>query len=156
MLQVGRIDKPHGLRGEVIVTLTTNRDERLAPGSVLRLDGAAGREVTVVSAVPYQHRWLVAFDGVYDRNGSEAISHRDLYAEPIEDPDALFVHDLIGRAIRDQTGAHRGVVTAIEANPASDLLVLDTGALVPLRFVVSTATPGVITVDVPDGLFDLA
>ena len=43
---------------------------------------------------------------------------------------------------------------AVEANPASDLLVLDSGALVPLRFVVS-AEPGHVTVDPPAGLFDL-
>ena len=42
----------------------------------------------------------------------------------------------------------------VEVNPASDLLVLDGGALVPLRFVVST-DDGVVTVDPPDGLFDL-
>ena len=45
------------------------------------------------------------------------------------------------------------MVEAVEANPASDLLVLDGERLVPLRFVVAHA-PGVVTVDVPDGLFD--
>jgi 16S rRNA processing protein RimM len=54
----------------------------------------------------------------------------------------------------DQTGEDRGTVVAVEANPASDLLVLDSGALVPLRFVV-TEGPGSLTVDVPAGLFDL-
>ena len=48
-----------------------------------------------------------------------------------------------------------GVVEAVEANPASDLLVLDTGALVPLRFVIRV-DDGRIEVDAPDGLFDLA
>ena len=32
LLGVGRIVKPHGLRGDVIVSLSTNRDERVAPG----------------------------------------------------------------------------------------------------------------------------
>ena len=48
-----------------------------------------------------------------------------------------------------------GTVVSVEANPASDLLVLDGGALIPLRFVVGNE-PGVrVTVDVPDGLLDL-
>jgi ribosomal 30S subunit maturation factor RimM len=29
MLEVGRITRPHGLKGEVVVVLTTDRDERL-------------------------------------------------------------------------------------------------------------------------------
>ena len=51
-------------------------------------------------------------------------------------------------------GTERGVVTAVEANPASDLLVLDTGHLVPLRFVVAR-DDGRVTIDPPAGLFDL-
>lgn len=154
MLQVGRIDKPHGLRGEVIVTLTTNRDERVAPGAVLVLDGDGGRALTVLHSKPQAHRWLVAFDGVFDRNASEAIAHRDLFAEPLEDEDALWVHEMIGKTLLDQHGTSHGAVTSVEANPASDLLVLESGALVPLNFVVSSDDTS-ITVDVPDGLFDV-
>jgi 16S rRNA processing protein RimM len=42
-------------------------------------------------------------------------------------------------------------------NPASDILELESGALVPLTFVVSVAgigDDGLITIDPPDGLFD--
>lgn len=153
MLVVGRVDKAHGLRGEVVVSLITNRDERVAPGSVLRLDGPVGRELTVLHSKPYQSRWLVAFDGVFDRDGSEEIAHRDLYAEPLDDPDALWVHEMVGKRVVDQDGTDRGAVTAVEANPASDLLVLESGALVPLNFVTET-TDEIISVDVPDGLFE--
>src|SRR4051812_31210435 len=135
MLLVGRVDKPHGLRGEVVVSLTTNRDERVAPGARLYLDSADGRELTVLTSIPFTHRWIVSFDGVFDRNGAEGIAHRDLYAEPLDDPDALWVHELVGKRVVDQGGADRGPVVAVEANPASDLLVLESGALVPMRFV---------------------
>jgi 16S rRNA processing protein RimM len=151
LLKVGRVDKAHGLRGEVVVSLSTNRDERVAPGTVLTLEG--GRELTVLTSIPFGHRFIVAFDGVFDRNASESISHRDLYAEPLEDPDALWVHELVGKRVVDQHGIDRGAITAVEANPASDLLVLESGALVPMRFVTET-TGDVLTVDVPDGLFD--
>jgi 16S rRNA processing protein RimM len=46
-----------------------------------------------------------------------------------------------------------GTVAAVEANPASDLLVLDGGGLVPLTFLV-TAEPGRLVVDPPAGLLD--
>ena len=45
-------------------------------------------------------------------------------------------------------------MTAVEANPAHDLLVLDSGALVPMVFVVEQRD-GVVVIDPPDGLFDL-
>ena len=153
MLHVGRVDKPHGLRGEVVVSLTTNRDERVAPGARLVLDGEGGRELTVLASIPFTHRWIVAFDGVFDRNASEAIAHRDLYAEPLDDPDALWVHELVGKRVIDQHKVDRGLITAVEANPASDLLVLESGALVPMRFVTETHDD-YVAVDVPDGLFD--
>ena len=58
--------------------------------------------------------------------------------------------------VEDVTGAELGTVESVQANPASDLLVLDGGGLIPLRFVVDLE-PGVrVTVDVPDGLLDLA
>jgi 16S rRNA processing protein RimM len=43
---------------------------------------------------------------------------------------------------------------AVVANPAADLLELDTGALVPSNFVTSIEGDSVL-VDTPDGLFDL-
>ena len=151
LLHVGRVDKPHGLRGEVVVSLTTNRDERVATGSELVLAG--GRVLTVVTAVPLGNRWIVQFDGVYTRNDAELISHTDLSAEPIDDPEAIWVHELLGATVVDQDGVDRGQVKEVLANPASDLLVLSGGALVPLRFVVGR-DGGRITVDVPAGLFD--
>jgi len=43
----------------------------------------------------------------------------------------------------------------VEANPASDLLVLESGGLIPLRFVTQRdAAAGTLVVDIPDGLLD--
>jgi 16S rRNA processing protein RimM len=50
-------------------------------------------------------------------------------------------------------GTPRGTVVAVQANPASDLLVIDDGNLVPLRFVVDRA-PQRLIIDAPAGLFD--
>jgi 16S rRNA processing protein RimM len=150
VLEIGRIVKPHGIRGEVIVALTTNRNERLAPGSVLATPTGS---LEVVRASPHQGRWIVAFDGVDDRNRAEQLRATPLSAEPIDDEGELWVHELIGAEIVDVAGRVHGRVTSVEANPASDLLVLDDGRLVPLTFVVSSST-GRVVVDVPAGLLD--
>jgi 16S rRNA processing protein RimM len=148
---VGRISKAHGLRGEVVVFLTTDRTERLAVGAVLQSDRGPLR---INASRPHQQAWLVSFDGFADRTAAESLHGLVLRAEPIDDPDELWVHDLIGATVVDTAGTELGTVTAVEDNPAADLLVLDGGGLIPMTFVVDTA-PARITVDIPEGLLDL-
>ncbi len=160
LLEVGRVARPHGLRGEVIVVLVTTLDDRLAPGSTL---DCAGRELVVESSQPVPGplggpkggRWLVRFAGIDGREAAEALAGSVLRAEPASAaPGELFVHELIGAEVVEHSGLSRGTVVAVEANPASDLLVLDSGALVPVRFIVASE-PGRLTVEVPEGLFEL-
>lgn len=154
MLHVAQVVKPHGLKGDVIVSLSTNRTERLAPGSVLSTDD--GRSMKVVRSLPHGSRFIVTFEGLSRIEDAEKVRGTQLFAPPLADPDELWVHELIGAEVEDLEGRVIGTVESVEANPASDLLVLDGGALIPLRFVVSS-DPGVrVTVDVPDGLLDLA
>jgi 16S rRNA processing protein RimM len=150
VLEVGRITRPHGIRGEVIVELVTDRHERVAPGSVLH---APSGTLTVVTSTPHHGRWIVAFEGVASREAAEALRDTALSAEPVADPDALWVHELIGSEVIDADDVPRGRVVSVIANPASDLLELDDGRLVPVRFVTSRA-PGLVRVDTPLGLFE--
>jgi ribosomal 30S subunit maturation factor RimM len=95
----------------------------------------------------------VRFAGIGTREAAEALRGATLLAEPLAAAEGLWAHEVIGYEVVDSLG-HRGKVTALEANPASDLLVLDTGMLVPLRFV-TKAEPGRLIVEAPEGLFDL-
>jgi 16S rRNA processing protein RimM len=149
-LEVGRIGKAHGLAGEVRVDLWTE-DSRLDPGSVLSSDRGP---LTVVSSRPHQGRHLVHFQGVDDREGAEALRGVILRARPIERPGTLWVHELVGAKVVSTDGRALGMVAAVEANPASDLLVLADGGLIPLRFVVSHRRGVEVVVDIPDGLLD--
>jgi 16S rRNA processing protein RimM len=150
VLEVGHVAKPHGVRGEVVVELVTNRIERVAPGAVLH---AGGRPLIIEASRPHQGRWIVRFAGVADRGAADALRGVALMAEPIDDPDELWVHELVGASVEGPDGTVYGTVESVEANPASDLLVLDGGGLVPLTFVVDRA-PGRLVVDVPAGLLD--
>ena len=151
LLEVGAVAKPHGLKGEVIVSLITDRTERLDPGSVLESDAGP---LTVVSAAPHGHRWRVQFEGFASREDADRIHGVVLRAEPVEDPDEWFVHDLIGCEVVTTDGAVVGDCVSIVDNPAHDLVELDSGVLVPLPFVESVE-PGVrIVIDPPEGLLD--
>lgn len=155
MLDVGRIVRPHGLGGQVVVELWTNRQERIAPGAQLWsgdrpfLVQRASR-LTEAAGWP---RWLVAFDGVASRQQAEELRGTVLAAEPLEVEGVLWVHELVGADLYDPAGARVARVEAVEANPASDLLVLDDGRVVPLTFV-RRDDSGRLTVDGPPGLLD--
>lgn len=151
LLEVGRIGKPHGLRGEVLVRLTTDRAERLDPGAVLSSDAG---DLVVTASRPHQDRWIVAFDGHVGREAADALRGLALRAEAIDDPDEMWVHDLVGSAVETVAGEAVGTCVSVLANPASDLLELEGGALVPVAFVVRRE-PGRVVVEVPEGLFDL-
>jgi 16S rRNA processing protein RimM len=107
----------------------------------------------VVVSRPHQGRFLVTFDGYPDRTAAERLSGVALRAEAVDDPDALWVHELVGSMVREASGVERGRVTEVQANPAHDLLVLESGALVPAVFVVS-CIDGITLIDPPEGLFD--
>jgi 16S rRNA processing protein RimM len=153
-LLVGRVLRAHGLSGEVVVDLLSSEpDVRLAPGAeLLRADGGAA--LRVVAARPHHDRWIVRFDGVDGRDAADALRGLELEGEPLEVDDALWVHEVIGAAVVDTTGAACGSVTSVLANPADDILELDTGALVPVTFVVGWDDERRLVVDPPEGLLD--
>ena len=151
-LAIGHLRRPHGLKGDIFLQLTTDRRERVDVGS--RLFGRGQMLTVTASRVAGNGRVVARLDLIEDRTAAEAWTNVELFAAPIDDPDALWVHELIGRHVVDQDGVDRGVCTTILANPAAEILELDNGALVPSNFIVSTER-GVIDVDVPDGLFEL-
>ena len=151
LLEVGTVARPHGVEGAVVVALLTNRTERLDEGSLLDADG---RDLRVVDAKPFGARWLVHFEGVRTRVDAERLRGAILRAPPIDDPDAWWVHELIGSEVVEAASGRRlGTVVAVVPSPASDLLELDDGGLIPLRFALERSA-GRISVEVPPGLLE--
>ena len=143
--------KPHGLQGEVVVDLVTNRAERAAAGVVFR---AGAGSLEVLRCRPFGDRWLMTFAGVDSREQADALRGTVLRAPALEDRSALWVHELVGaEVVRAGDGTTAGRVVAVVSNPASDLLELEDGTLVPVRFVVEHAG-GRVVVDAPAGLLD--
>ena len=113
LLEVGRVARPHGLQGEVVVVLVTTRDERLAPGSALE---CAGRELVVESSQPVPGpagptggRWLVRFAGIDSREAAESLAGSVLRAEPAADGGGRVLRSRAdrrrrGRAVRAEPG----------------------------------------------------
>jgi 16S rRNA processing protein RimM len=101
-------------------------------------------------------RFIVTFAECADRPSAERLRGIELSAEGLDRPGTLWVHELVGALVRDADGAPLGRVAAVEANPASDLMVLESGGLIPVHFVTGhDAAAGTVDVDIPEGLLDL-
>ena len=151
-LEVGRIIKAQGLKGQVLVDFWTDRvSERIAPGTELITE----RGVLIVKAgAKHQQRYIVSFEGTTTREQAEALRGLVLSAPGLEDDEAIWIDELFNAEVFDQDGILRGKVKEVEENPASDILILDTGFLVPLTFVVEVEANTRIDIEAPKGLFE--
>jgi 16S rRNA processing protein RimM len=164
---VGRVGRPHGVRGQVSVEVRTDQpDRRFADGAVLRTDRPDPDSMTVASTRWHSGRLLVHFEGVDTRTAAEALRGLLLQVEldPSEqpdDPDEYYDHQLVGMLAINPLGGELGAVTQV-VHGAQDLLVigLSSGgeALVPfVRALVPEVdlVAGRVVVDAPEGLLEL-
>lgn len=169
-LAVGRVVKPHGVQGELVVDVRTDTPERrFAPGVVLGVQRRGSRSqesLTVTAARPHAGRLLVCASGVGTREAAEALRgavltvRQDELEEP-EDSADFHDHQLEGLRVVRVSGESVGVVREVLHSPASEVLTVDTDdgreVLVPF---VSEIVPevdivnGRLTVDPPEGLID--
>ena len=154
LLVVGQIGKPHGIRGEVSVSVRTDDpEERFTAGSVFATEVPRDRRVstgpaagsgaaaeTAAYRVPdrltleslrwHQGRVIARFEGVPDRTAAEALRGVLLQVDSetlatSEDPDEFHDHQLVGLRVETRDGAMLGYVARIDHAPAADLIVLD-------------------------------
>ncbi len=162
---VGRIGRPHGVRGDVSIDVRTDDpDERFAVGRRLYLAEDGGSELTVERSRWHSGRLLLAFAGVGDRGAAEELRGLLLYRDAgdrIDEPGAWYDHDLIGCAVRTDAGPVGTVVDVLHL-PAQDVLSVElrdgTVRLVPLvaELVprVDIGAREVVVADRPGLLFD--
>ncbi|WP_019634832.1 ribosome maturation factor RimM [Actinomadura atramentaria] len=165
-LVVGRVGRPHGVRGEVTIDVRTDDpDLRFAPGAEIATDPAAAGPLTVDRARWHSGRLLLRFAGVDDRTAAEEIRGVWLVVDPADvppsdDPDEFHDQDLIGLAVVTDRGEDVGTVTEIRHFGQDLLVVRRTGggdALIPF---VAALVPevdlgaGRLVVAPPPGLLD--
>jgi 16S rRNA processing protein RimM len=143
---VGRIGKPHGIRGHVTIDVRTDEPERrFVDGARLKAvapKGSAFAEptLTVEGSRWHQGTLHLLFEEIPDRDAAESARGVLLYADipadaTPDDPDEYYDHQLIGLAAYDTDGAHLGEVSGLVHGGAQDLLTIRTPdrreALVP-------------------------
>jgi 16S rRNA processing protein RimM len=168
---VGRIGRPHGIRGEVVVGVRTDEPEaRFAIGARLDTD-PAGKGPLTVAAVRWQSgELIVRFKGIRDRTaagelGGTWLSVDSAALAPLDDPDEFRDHDLVGLTVRTTAGAIVGEVTDV-LHHGQDLLAIkparagDPAGEILVPFVKAIVTDvdvaaGTLVIDPPRGLLNL-
>ncbi|MGM0929112.1 MAG: ribosome maturation factor RimM [Actinomycetota bacterium] len=164
-LQVARIGKPHGIRGEVTVQVLTDAPaDRFVPDVELTVEPARLGPLTVSSARWNKDILLLGFHEVSDRNGAEELRGAKLFIDTDDvedDDDAWYEHELVGLDVRVADEVV-GKVSGLNTMPAQDLLVVENvdGQEVLVPFVEAIVPEvdveaGFIRLTPPAGLFEL-
>lgn len=120
-LVIGRLRKPHGLKGEFTVFPLTSTPQAVftAGSKLMRVDlgGEPLGELEIESARPYHREWLVKFRGIADRPALDALRgcFVSVEAERLTEPegDEVYLHELEGFSVRDEAGRPLGLVTGL-------------------------------------------
>jgi 16S rRNA processing protein RimM len=166
-LQVARIGKPHGIRGEVTVQVLTDAPgDRFVPGTQFVVEPASAGPLTVESARWNKDILLLAFEEIETRNEAETLRGAKLFIETEEledddDDEGWYEHELVGLDVH-VGDLVVGKVSALHTLPVQDLIVVTsnegTEILVPF---VEQIVPevnvgeGFILVTPPAGLFEV-
>ena len=173
---VGTIERPHGLRGEVVVNpLTDFGDERFVSGATLTTARAGqspagrspdGRTSLRIDAVRWHKgRPLVLFEGVESVEAAETLRGQGLWiaasARPALEPGMFYETDLVGCRVELVDGAAVGTVERVDGGTGASVLVIGTPngeVLVPLADdICRVIDPAArrIAIDPPAGLLEL-
>jgi 16S rRNA processing protein RimM len=165
-LQVARIGKPHGIRGEVTVQVLTDAPgDRFVPGTEFVVEPASAGPLTVHSARWNKDILLLAFEEIETRNEAETLRGAKLFIETEElednDDEGWYEHELVGLEARVGSQVV-GKVSGLNTMPVQDLLVVKTpdGKEILIPFVEQivpevNVAEGYVLVTPPAGLFEV-
>ncbi|WP_131738015.1 ribosome maturation factor RimM [Actinomadura roseirufa] len=164
-LVVGRIGRPHGVRGEITLDVRTDEPEtRFAAGTEIATDPAAAGPLTIERARWHSGRLLVRFAGIDDRDAAEELRGVWLVVAPDDitpsaDPDDFHDQELIGLAVVTTDGADVGRVAEVRHHGQDLLVVRGTGGDTLVPFVAALVPEvdvpgGRLVIDPPPGLLD--
>ncbi|GAA1878366.1 ribosome maturation factor RimM [Paeniglutamicibacter psychrophenolicus] len=164
-LQVARIGKPHGIRGEVTVQVLTDAPEdRFVPGAVFEVEHPSIKQLTVEGARWNKEILLLAFEELLDRNTAETVRGAKLFIDTEEvedDSEGWYEHELVDLEARVDDKVV-GKVTALRTGNVQDLLVVESteGHEIYVPFVEDIVPEvniegGYIMLTPPAGLFEV-
>jgi 16S rRNA processing protein RimM len=169
LVMVGRIARPHGIRGQVVIAPETDFVEaRFAVGATVWME-RSGRlvELRVATSRVHDGRVIVKFDGIETMNDAEVLRGVELRvpdsALPALPDGSFWVHELVGCRVATVSGVAVGEIRRVDFGGAAPLLVVSGDAeageiLIPLTDAMCRRVDvqaREVVVDPPDGLLDV-
>jgi len=161
LLEIGRIGKAHGIKGEATIEIYTDDPEnRFQSGTKVQLSN--GKIFEIESAKFHSGTWLISLVGITTRNQIEDLRNEVLLSEvDISDnaENEYHLQQLLDCQVKNLSGIYLGKVVGISKNPGQDLLQVSSGkevVLVPMvKAIVKEIDLGqrLIKLDPPMGLF---
>ena len=127
LVTIGRVGRPHGVRGAFFVDGPSERDEAFAMGSVVLANGEPAEIVS--STRGSGGRPVIRLDRPVERGTELAVERSAL--PPLEDGE-FYVFELVGLRVDQEDGRVLGRVREVLQYPANDVLELDSGVSLPL------------------------
>ena len=167
MVVVGKVMRPHGLRGQVVVEPETDfGSERFAVAAkVWRSTSGGIGALTVTESRVAAGRWVVGFDGVTSVEDAEGLRGAELRipeeARMPLGPDEYYLYDLVGCQVLTDGGEEVGRVQAVYTGAGGALLSVDRAGAEVLVPLVKALCPVIdvagrqIVVAPPEGLLDV-
>lgn len=164
---VGEVRRPHGVRGEVVVTVLSDLPERLAAGSEVTAVTRQGRRrpLRVTGSRPHKGAALVTFEGIADRDAVRELEGASLEIPrsqvPPAPPGTYYHFELLGCRCWDRAAGELGeVVELVEDGGGLLLIVRGEAGEVPVPFVQRflrrvDVERGRIELELPEGLLEI-
>jgi 16S rRNA processing protein RimM len=165
LILVGRVARPHGNKGQVIVNPDTDfPEERFATGTTL-LVGDRAEPKKITASRMHQGRPVISLEGVDTMHHAEALVHAELKAPAASLPplpeNTYYRHDLVGCVVQDTDGRLIGEVAAVEGPIEMSRLIVNAPhgeVLIPLVADICVEVDPVarrVRVKAPEGLIEL-
>ena len=129
-LTIGKIAKPQGIRGEVIINVETDFPSRFFDQKVflVRLQHSEPIELIAENVRMHKDRIVLKFQGINDRNAAEELRDREIVI-PIanrytQDEDFYYHFELVGMIVISTEGKTLGTVSEVMTGTGQDVLVV--------------------------------
>jgi 16S rRNA processing protein RimM len=128
-LAVGRLRRPHGIRGEIIMDVVTDFPDRLRKGMTVYV-GEAHEPLRFSAMRPYDRDMLVKFDGMETPEAVGRLRNAYIFIKAEDLPELpegeYYHHQLLGLTALDEAGAVLGTLSDILETGANDVYTIKT------------------------------
>jgi 16S rRNA processing protein RimM len=126
-LAVGKLHRPHGVRGEVLMSVWTDFPERLAAGALVYL-GEKYQPIQIQNTRWHRQQLLVTFDGITDRDQAGTLRNQHVFVKrdqvPPLEADEYYLHQLIGMRVIDEADVLLGTLVEVLETGANDVYIV--------------------------------